>query len=371
MLVRILSIGSNFIHQFIALRSSLSAIQVHNKITLKTIAVAMLTFAGMAFISHAKKFEFTYTLLGSLMSISLVIGALSYCYFGGYPHSITKPTKGISTSSHDDLIGKLPDEIMMNILSYLQLTDLRASCRVSKNWNRLANDVDLWKKAIFHEIAFSNENWAQKLGEDSVKNEDRKEELSSMPLEDIVKTFRKYKLAFPEKKVVNDLMLVRLPKTLNGNINLNNVGDILKNYFPENLSGYEYIWPQIVTNIGNTTIDKSRWVVMLKDGIQAKKGMTKEERAFDFSEETQIPWEVSETLETITCALAEYLRTGKWPFPYRETTGEWPYYKDTYISCKERIDGWGVVASFGSGSPKIRDDVFGYDVTRVAVLQKF
>ncbi len=96
-------------------------------------------------------------------------------------------------------IHSLPDELVLEVFSHLNLATLGTICCVSKEWKRLASEPILWKIAIYREIAFGNDKWAQCFGKDIVKDEDSKEEFSSLPL-DIVEDYKRFQSAFPEKK---------------------------------------------------------------------------------------------------------------------------------------------------------------------------
>ena len=40
---------------------------------------------------------------------------------------------------------ELPDELMIKILSFMEPNDLINCSRISKQWNELSNDLQLWK----------------------------------------------------------------------------------------------------------------------------------------------------------------------------------------------------------------------------------
>lgn len=51
----------------------------------------------------------------------------------------------LAARQHKDFISLLPRDISLKILHYLSVQDLLKCCMVSKTWNALANDNDLWK----------------------------------------------------------------------------------------------------------------------------------------------------------------------------------------------------------------------------------
>lgn len=50
-----------------------------------------------------------------------------------------------------DFIHALPEELAIHILSHLDHHGLRNAMSVSKNWNRLSNDLQIWKKSFARE----------------------------------------------------------------------------------------------------------------------------------------------------------------------------------------------------------------------------
>src|ERR1700722_9521391 len=73
----------------------------------------------------------------------------------------------------------LPKELGLKIFSYLNLTTLGKTCLASKEWKELASQPLLWKEAIYQELAFGKDKWAEAFGKDVVKDEDSEEEFSS------------------------------------------------------------------------------------------------------------------------------------------------------------------------------------------------
>lgn len=117
-----------------------------------------------------------------------------------------------------------------------------------------------WKTSIYREIAFGTDKWARCFGADVVKEEDRREELSSLPWKEFIEDRKKFKRVFSSiKKEKNYLMLVRLPKTLKGGLTLKSLGELAKKYFPRPSSCYKYIRMGILENLGDKSIDRSRW----------------------------------------------------------------------------------------------------------------
>jgi len=228
----------------------------------------------------------------------------------------------------------LPTELALEIFSHLNLATLGTICCVSKQWKRLANEPSLWKIAIYREIAFGNDKWAQCFGKDVVKDENNSEEFSSLPSDDFIADCKKFKNIFPEKNAKDSLMLVRLPKTLNGGLTLKSLGELAKNYFSDSDSGYRYIGSAIVNELGDKSIDKSHWVLMTKDvlpGSRNKSYTEQQEIVAKLAEKSLISYEVPGTLECAACIFLEYFNSKIRIFSDK------PW---VYTRCKEQVQGY-------------------------------
>ena len=142
--------------------------------------------------------------------------------------------------------------------------------------------------------------------EDVVKDEDNREEFSSLPSDDFIADCKKFKSIFPERNAKDSLMLVRLPKTLNGGLTLKSLGELAKKYFSVVTRGYRFIWPAIVQELGDKSIDKSHWVLMTKDvlpGSRAKSYGQQKKIVDDLAEKTQVDYQVP-ALEAAVCILS-------------------------------------------------------------------
>lgn len=238
-----------------------------------------------------------------------------------------------------DLIEVFPHELVLEVFSHLNLASLGTICCVSKVWKLLANDSNLWKLVIYREIAIGSDKWAQWFGADVVKDEDKKEEFSSLPYEDFIKDCKKFKTIFTDRNAKESLMLVRLPKTLNGGLTLKSLGDLAKKYFPDSDKGYSHIWSAIVAEHGDRTIDKSHWVLMTKDVLPGSRNKTYNEQQKIVAELAAkslslLDYEVPGMLVAATCTFAIYFDSNIRLFSKKPNS----YFK-TYTSCKEEIQG--------------------------------
>ncbi|HRD55492.1 MAG TPA: F-box protein [Parachlamydiaceae bacterium] len=265
-----------------------------------------------------------------------------------------------------DPIKILLDELVFLVFSHLNLATLGTICCVSKAWKRLANDPILWKIAIYREIAFGNDKWVQCFGTDVIKDEDNKEELFSLPSDDFIADCKKFKNTLPERNAKDSLMLVRLPKTLNGGLTLKSLGELAKKYFLKNDSGYRFIWTNIIQELGDKSIDKSHWVLMTKDVLPESKNKSYDEQqkiVADLAEKSLISYEVPKTLESITCILSQYFGSKIRLFSDSSYI---------YTRCQENVEGYQVaVGNFAPTGLYVYN--FSFDSTNigVAALRKF
>jgi hypothetical protein len=263
-----------------------------------------------------------------------------------------------------DPIRIFPDELVLEIFSHLNLAKLGNICCVSKQWQRLANEPILWKIVIYREIAFGNEKWAQCFGTNVVKGEDNKEEFSSLPVDDFIADCKKFKSIFPEKNAKDSLMLVRLPKTLNGGLTLKSLGELAKKYFSKNDKGYNFIMTPIVQELGDQSINKSSWVLMTKDVLPGSRNKSYGEQqkiVAELAEKSLINYEVPGTLESAVCILSQYFGSNPHLFS-----------SETFTRCKEEVEGYQTcVGGFTSSGLSVIYAIDDYDRLGVAAQRKF
>jgi hypothetical protein len=265
-------------------------------------------------------------------------------------------------------MNNLPDELILGIFSYLNLAALGTVCSVSKEWKRLANDPFLKKDAIYREVSvFDNDKWIKYFGKDILKEEDRKEAIFSLPL-NIFKDFERFKEIFPEKNAKDNLMLVRLPKSLNGGLTLKNLEELAKIYFSNSHAGYRFISPSIVEDLGDKSIDKSYWVLMTKDllpGSRSKSYGEQQKIIARLAEKSLAGYEVPGTLEAALSILSHYFISNIRLFSDKPLT---------YTRCKEDIRGFQIAVGgmcISSSNLNVVIDGYDYDCYGVAALRRF
>jgi F-box domain len=264
-------------------------------------------------------------------------------------------------------LNSLPEELILEIFSQLNLATHGKSRLVSKEWNQFLGEPTRWKMAIYKEIAFGNEEWAKCFGKDVVKDEkdDKEEFLSLFP--DIIEDYRRFKSVFPEKNAKDSLMLVRLPKTLNGQLTLKSLGELAKRSFQDSDTGYRLIWPAVIDELGDKSIDKSRWVLMTKDVLPGSRHTSYDKQkdiVANLAQKALIGYEVPETLEAAVCILAQYFDSNIRLFSNSPRT---------YTRCKDKVqDFQTVVGGFTPSGLFIRNDFdYEYDAVGIAALRKF
>jgi hypothetical protein len=202
-----------------------------------------------------------------------------------------------------------PVEVISKIFSYLDLAAFAVGCQVSKKWQLAA--IYEGRTRIYREIAFGNEKWRQTFGKDAVKDEDDGEEFSSLP-SNIVKILNSPCPAFPEKKVLETHMLVRIPKTIDGeSLTLKCLGKFAQEYFSPDT--YEnYLWP-FTLGEQDAPIDKSRWVLMTKGLLpESKRKSYAEQQTLiaDLAKKAQASYEVPKVLEAAVCIFLRHFGSG-------------------------------------------------------------
>lgn len=232
---------------------------------------------------------------------------------------------------------QLPEDLILEIFALLNFDALIAVGSVNRQWRQIANQPILWKKAIYSEIAFGNDKWAKLFGTEVVKDEDNNEELSSLPLDEFIADCKNFKSLFPEKNPKDLLMLVRLPKTLNGGLTLKSLTDLAEKFFSNCNDGYKYIWKGIVQELRNDSIDKSHWVMMTKSILPGSKDNSycqQEKMIAALAEKSLIGYEVPGVLESTACILSQYFDPNIRLFNDDSSV---------YTRCKEGFDGHQII----------------------------
>jgi hypothetical protein len=256
------------------------------------------------------------------------------------------------------------DPVLLEVFSYLSFATLGPIRLVSKQWKLLADNTIQQK--IYREIAFGLDKWAQCCGAHVVKDEEKGKDWSSLPVKEYMEYCRKLKSVFPGKTAIDRLMLVWLPKTLNGQLTLKSLGELAKKYFSKSDMGYRYIFPGIVEELGDRTIDQSRWVVMTKDVLPGSRGKSYAEQqaiVAGVAANNLISFEVPGVLESVACILSQFFLDSK-----TRLFGDNPW---TYTRCPEQARGYQIVVGGFAPAGLLVDYIYDYDCLGVAALRKF
>jgi len=223
-----------------------------------------------------------------------------------------------------DFFMLVPSEVLVNhIFPHLNLHELGVSCKVNKVWKQCASTPILWQSVVYHEIAFSSKNWAE-IDADLVKDVEMKQEILSLP-ENIAEELSFS--AFPGKSISETHVLVRMPKGLT----IKKLGELAKKYFRISRNGYRSTREEILTELGDKSVEKPVWLLMTKDVLEGSACKLYDEQepiVAQLAKKTGVPYQIPTTLEAATCILAEYFRSKIRLF------GDNPY---TYTRCQENI----------------------------------
>lgn len=234
-----------------------------------------------------------------------------------------------SSNEGIDHISSLPLELIFKIFSCLTFQGLCSFSLVNHSYRHLlsidTNDeknhqknhsilINIWKKAIYEEMAISDKNWALWFGEEAVKGETPGEDFKSLPVLKVIKVLREFKKVFPEKSARKSLLLVRMPKALNGELTFKNLGELVKQKFPGANGGYHYISDEVLVNFGKMSLAKSYWAMMTTDLVPESKGKTysrQKDLVREFASKLQVEFGVPMGLEAATSTFAHYFSTHK------------------------------------------------------------
>ena len=258
----------------------------------------------------------------------------------------------------NDPFAIIPPEVVFNhILSCLNLHELGVSRSVSKIWNQCASTPTLWQSAVYREIAFSSNNWAE-WNAALVNDVDIRQEMLSLP-QNIAEELRRS--AFPGKSIRETHILVRMPKGLT----VKKLGELAKKYFPSNINGYKDIRDRIIDELGDKSVEESFWLLMTKEVLPGSRNKSYEQQKTTVAElaaTTGAPYQVPTALEAATCILAEYSRSKNRLF----NDSPW-----TFTHCKESVQGWQVVVGSFAPAGLVVNCYYAGDDIGVAALRKF
>ena len=193
---------------------------------------------------------------------------------------------------------KIPDDIRLNIFSYLKLSDLGRCFQVSREWSQFIGSSSLMKRAIYEEKAHSTKIWENRFGIDATRGEDKEKEFASLPsnIYEILKG--RCPMSSSEERVGETHELMRIPKTMNGEpVTLKSFGHFIKPMFPHSNTGYE---GQSFNNLGDTPVRKSYWVLVRNGQVSEEDMNTKLS--------PQYGYEALRMIEAVICISASLIK---------------------------------------------------------------
>lgn len=268
--------------------------------------------------------------------ISKYLSRLSINPFKG-PHLFNKEFKllvshSIRLFNHiQDPISVIPKELAIEIFSFFSIETLGKICLVNKEWKKITDSSFLWKNAIYRDLAFGTKKCTCHFEKKSTED-DNTEEFFSLPWQDFIKDCQKFKNIFPEKNIKDQLILVRIPKTLDGRLTtIYSLLHLIKMHFPlKNKDDYSSLIP-IIEALENKSVDKSYWVMMTTSILPNSTNKSYTNQQFMINQLAQhslIGYEVPETLEAIICVLARRLTS-------IEHASKDPYIM--YTRCQDKV----------------------------------
>lgn len=243
----------------------------------------------------------------------------------------------------DCLIGVLPNELLYHIFSFLNdlktLSNITLTC---KNWCAIAiveKSPSLWKRAVYQELTFNNKSWAAIFGKDVIKQEKIDEDFASLDIKEFVSTYRSIKSVYKVEKPREALFTVRIPKSLNGGLNLDSLIEVSKKFFlVSDVYGHRGLnCYQLAAHLRQTPIEKSYWVVMTKQLLPGTVKKTYEEQkefVEALSKNDLKGFRVAKVLEVATSILAYHFQ--KKTIPEHFLPGK-------YTRCEESNGGYQMV----------------------------
>ena len=246
-----------------------------------------------------------------------------------------------------------PDEIIQKIFFTLKDSELGRCHRVCKRWKVLASD-EVFLKTRYPEAAFGEDKWKAigKIGKVPRLPNNINEILEGpCPI-------------YEGKKIKDTHILAYKPKQVNVQpLTVNNIGTL----FPiqGNATGYRNIWSEIITEHGNTPVEKEEWLLMTKDVLPGSRNKSYTEQQTlvkNLSEKAQAEYQVPKLIDAITCIFAEYASSGTRLY----STDPW-----TYTRCQEKIRGYQSIVGGFAPAGLIVDNYFVGDDIGVGALRKF
>lgn len=199
-----------------------------------------------------------------------------------------------------NIIQHQPREINLHIFSYIDsIKDLTSCCLVSKNWNAVANDENLWRDLVLRTIAFGKTKWEKYFGEIGKE--------PPLPA-NIVQILKERCPFWDDKKIFQTHALLLIPNKINGNkISLDLLGKIARQ--PKESaysSGFYYFYNQTIIS---KEIDKNYWVLITHDLIPESINLQFQEQKNII--ESKQNYSITKIIEAASLIFINYIDSGK------------------------------------------------------------
>lgn len=211
----------------------------------------------------------------------------------------------LTNHPHQNLWNRIPNELLMIIFSELNLASLGVCSRVCKRWRLILTEPNIWKPAIYREIAIGKDVWIKHFGPDAIDAEDCQNEFSSLP-DDIVNIIKRSCQRMSRK--VHAIRLMRVFKTIKGET-------FTTQYFLSmTLGNFTCRIPRNFQNclpIKGHQIEKTCWFLFAKGFLEETDNRNiKDQEALvvKFAKETETPYEIPKGLIACLCFFSEFLK---------------------------------------------------------------
>ncbi len=203
---------------------------------------------------------------------------------------------------------ELPQELLLKIFTNLNYNSLCEVSLVNKEFYQIANDYNTHKdkKAFLEHFAFGNEKWKKYFGSGVVEGENPQDEYCSLP-NNIIEILKGPCPIQKNKRLMDTHTLVRIPKTLNGQLTLKSFRELTKKHFDNPNTSFNQISNQTSYDLGDVSIDKSYWVLITNEILPKTNTvdqLNKKQLVTTLSEETGIQYRIPNILEAAVCFMA-------------------------------------------------------------------
>lgn len=228
-----------------------------------------------------------------------------------------------------DFISPLPDEMLINIFSFLDAIELGKCSLVKKRWKILAEDQSLWKTPYpAPSTAFGREMWVKYFGDVG----------KEPPLtREIYKILESRCPITQGKKVKETHSLLLIPKAVNGiPLTLRYLEKLVNSPKEGNPTGYHLISVEFLSdeNEEALSIDNNRWILMTNTIIPKSRNKSYDDQ-MNLLNNFIFDYRVPKVLEVAICILTKYVSSEKCLFHH------------VFTRCQEKFsDAQAVVGAF-------------------------